>query len=618
MFRQKLLLSFAKQHLKWVILSIILGLSGAIFNGIGTTLIVPAVLQIIDSNSIQSNFDLPPVVQNLVSPFLRAPENYRAGIMLGAIIVAILLKNLANYFSVLSRESLSRQLTRDIRKAGIQLILEVDIDYHNKMRAGDIIQRLNDQVGRAVGSVGTTVSLICTLINILFLICILMAISWKLTILSAVFLSGVVLLNRQVITSSKRHGKALADASREYSIHILEVINGIRLIKATTGEQREYEKLKSLVDNRENAALKSQVNFAFIGPLNEVSSILALVVIVLAGRAIFNDAAISTTVLLTFLFVLSRLIPFISNLNTARSQLANSTASVDFVHDFLRKDNKSFMRNGRTPYFGLKQGIQFENISFQYPGNSNWVLSNVTLQLPKGKTLALVGTSGAGKSTLSELLPRFYDPTLGRITIDGVDLREFDIKTLRRRMGIVSQETFLFNASVRENIAYAYPDATDDDVIQAARRANAYEFIMNLPNGFDTFIGDRGVLLSGGQRQRLAIARALLQDPDILILDEATSALDTVSEQVVQQAIDELSRDRTVLVIAHRLSTIRNADQIVVLENGQVVESGTHTTLVQSNGTYARLHNTQSKRVELRHIQGDSIQEDFSPVQLNA
>ncbi|HEY9762433.1 MAG TPA: ABC transporter ATP-binding protein [Trichocoleus sp.] len=611
---QKLLLDFAKRHYRWVILSILLGLSGAIFNGIGTTLIVPAVLQIIDSNSIQSGFELPPIFQNLINPFLKVPEGARSGIMLGVILLAILLKNLANYFSVLSRESLARHLTRDIRKAGIELVLEVDIDYHNKMRAGDIIQRLNDQTGRAVGSVGTSVSLICTSINILFLIGILIAISWKLTILSAFFLSGVVLLNKHIITSSKRHGKALADASREYSIHVLEVINGIRLVKATTSEQREFGKLQTLIDNRETAALKSQINFAFIGPLNEVSSIIALVAIILAGRTIFNDTAISTTVLLTFLFVLSRLIPFISNLNTARSQLANSTASVEFVYDFLRKDNKSFMQNGHLPYSGLKQEIRFENISFKYPGNSNWVLSDVTLHLPKGQTLALVGTSGAGKSTLSELLPRFYDPTLGQITIDGMDLKEFDIKTLRRQMGIVSQETFLFNASVRDNIAYAYPEATDDEVIQAARRANAYEFIMNLPNGFSTFIGDRGVLLSGGQRQRLAIARALLQNPDILILDEATSALDTVSEQIVQQAIDELSRDRTVLVIAHRLSTIRNADQIVVLENGQVVESGTHTTLLQRNGTYAHLHSIQSKRSEPQEAYDSPMQQAHSPV----
>ncbi|MBD0263247.1 MAG: ATP-binding cassette domain-containing protein, partial [Tolypothrix sp. Co-bin9] len=221
------------------------------------------------------------------------------------------------------------------------------------------------------------------------------------------------------------------------------------------------------------------------------------------------------------------------------------------------------------------------------------VLKDVDLYLPRGTTLALVGGSGAGKSTLADLLPRFYDPISGNITIDKIDLRDFNLTSLRKAMGIVSQDTFLFNDSVRNNIAYGKPEATEDEVIAAAQRANAYEFISKLPEGFETMIGDRGVMLSGGQRQRLAIARALLQNPEILILDEATSALDTVSERLVQAAIDDLSRDRTTLVIAHRLSTVQKADQIAVLDQGSVVEIGTHQELLSKNGYYSRLYSMQ-------------------------
>jgi subfamily B ATP-binding cassette protein MsbA len=215
------------------------------------------------------------------------------------------------------------------------------------------------------------------------------------------------------------------------------------------------------------------------------------------------------------------------------------------------------------------------------------------LWVPKGTTLALVGSSGAGKSTLADLLPRFYDPIEGRITLDGRDIKDLDLRSLRRSMGIVSQDTFLFNDSVANNIAYGSKDATEDDILAAAKRANAYEFIIHLPQGFDTTIGDRGVLLSGGQRQRIAIARALLRNPEILILDEATSALDTVSERLVQQAIDEICRDRTTVVIAHRLSTVQKAHQIAVLEKGRVVEIGTHDQLLEKGGYYNRLYSMQ-------------------------
>jgi ABC-type multidrug transport system ATPase subunit len=217
----------------------------------------------------------------------------------------------------------------------------------------------------------------------------------------------------------------------------------------------------------------------------------------------------------------------------------------------------------------------------------------VDLYLPCGTTLALLGGSGAGKSTLADLLPRFYDPTSGCINFDGIDLREFDLVSVRKNMGIVSQDTFLFNDSVRNNIAYPKPEATEEEIIKAAKLANAYEFISKLPQQFDTVIGDRGVMLSGGQKQRLAIARALLQNPEILILDEATSALDTVSERLVQSALDELSRDRTTLVIAHRLSTVRKADQIAVLDQGRVVEVGTHEELLQKGGYYSHLYSMQ-------------------------
>jgi len=318
--------------------------------------------------------------------------------------------------------------------------------------------------------------------------------------------------------------------------------------------------------------------------------VIALIVIVWLGQTFLSTQLEAlSTVLLTYLVLIFRLLPLLSQFNTARNQVANGMSSVLLTEAFLNRQDKPFMVNGDRPYMPLQQGIHINQVSFGYRGLAQCVLTDIDLYLPRGTTLALVGASGAGKSTLVDLLPRFYDPTVGAILIDGVDLREFEIRSLRRAMGIISQETVLFNASVRDNIAYGVPEATDQEIWSAAKLANADEFITQLPYGLNTPIGDRGVLLSGGQRQRLAIARALLQNPEILILDEATSALDTVSERLVQQAIETLSRDRTTLVIAHRLSTVQKAEQIAVLDQGRVVERGTHDELLKQGGYYTRL-----------------------------
>jgi len=368
------------------------------------------------------------------------------------------------------------------------------------------------------------------------------------------------------------------------------VISGIRLVKSTVSEAREYERFARNIDEREDLNLKIQMNSGIISPLGEVLNISVLFILVLLARWLFQDQIASlAAVMVTYLVLLNRLLPYISQVNGGRNQLAQVSASVDIVHNLLRTDNKSFMQNGALPYYGLNEGIEFRDVSFQYLGVQSPVLKGINLKLPKGTTLALVGSSGAGKSTLADLVPRFFDPTAGQILIDGQNLKSFDIAQIRKAMGVVGQETFLFNNTVRYNIAYGNLEASDEEILDAAKRANAYDFIMNLPEGLNTMIGDRGVMLSGGQRQRLAIARALVQNPEILILDEATSALDTVSERLVQEAIDELSRDRTTLVIAHRLSTVRKADQIAVMEQGRVVELGTHEGLLQRKGLYSKL-----------------------------
>ncbi|MGL5133724.1 MAG: ABC transporter ATP-binding protein, partial [Planktothrix sp.] len=431
-------------------------------------------------------------------------------------------------------------------------------------------------------------------ITILVFTGLLLSISWQLTLISIFLLSLVVLFNQIFIRRAKKWGEKLSNASRDYAISIIETLNGIRLVKSMGHENREYEKITKLISKLEKSTYKSDLNYAIISPINEVISIIVILLIVISGRFIFaNNIQAFSAILLTYLFLLFRTLPLVSSLNNARSQFANNSAGVAMVEDLLRRDNKPFMAPGTLPYNSFEKGIHFNNISFGYPEHDNLVLKNIDLYIPRGTTLALVGGSGAGKSTLADLLPRFYDPNEGSIEIDGLDIREYNLQSLRQAMGVVSQDTFLFNSSIRDNIAYARPEATDEEIIEASKRANAHEFIDRLPEGFDTLIGDRGVLLSGGQRQRLSIARALLRNPEILILDEATSALDTVSERLVQEAIDALSRERTTIVIAHRLSTVQSAHQIAVLDQGEVVELGTHDELLKLGGHFARLYTLQ-------------------------
>lgn len=592
MSTSKLLLRFAKPYPGLILLTIILGFSGALFNGVSTALIVPVVLRIVGQEVDLSG--APAIIKKIMYPFDNISEDYRLLMMAGAIIFTILLKNLATYTSTLASSNLTRRLTSDMREAGLQLLLDIDIDYYTKMKVGDLINSLGGEIGRAATAIGSVVKLIILGITILVFVGLLLSISWELTIASTILLSLVTLLNQYAISRSKKFGKQLSDMSKAYSISVLETLNGIRLVKATGNEPKEFSRIKKLIRDREKADFQSQINSEAIAPVSEVMGITALLLIVFLSRTFFAQQVTSlSAVMLTYLLILLRVLPLISQLNTIRSSFASTASSVEVVADFLRLDNKPLMRNGKIPYTKLQKGIHFKWLSFAYPGHDKLVIKDVNLYIASGTTLALVGSSGAGKSTLVDLLPRFYDPTSGSITIDGVDLRDFDLKSLRKAMGIVSQDTFLFNDTVRKNIGYGRQEATDEEIRIAAKRANAYEFIIKLPQGFDTLIGDRGVMLSGGQRQRLAIARALLQDPEILILDEATSALDTVSERLVQSALDDLSRDRTTLVIAHRLSTVQKADQIAVLDQGRVVEVGNHKELLQKGGFYSRLYAIQ-------------------------
>ena len=372
-----------------------------------------------------------------------------------------------------------------------------------------------------------------------------------------------------------------------------ELVGGARTITAFHAMPAERERLQRATNAIADSVIETTRRGLAVQPLSQaVVSTVLIGIIVLATQFFVLSGALDVALLLTFLFALMRLMPMVHELNQQRGQWAILRAALTNVADLLRRDGKPYLADGSRALGPLREAIVFEDVTFAYDGEND-VLHHVSLRVPVGQTTALVGASGAGKSTLVDLIPRFDDPTAGRVTIDGVDLRELTLASLRARVAVVSQSTYVFNDTARANIAYGRPDATDAEVREAARQANALAFLDALPEGLDTVLGDRGVRLSGGQRQRLAIARAVLRDPDLLILDEATSALDSVSEALVQESLDRLMRGRTVVAIAHRLATIRHADTVIVLEHGRVVESGTYDELVDRGGHLSAYHERQ-------------------------
>jgi len=475
-------------------------------------------------------------------------------------------------------------------------LTRLPLAYFGKTKTGQVIARVlsdTDQTKLVITELVTK-----TIQNVAMLattIVLLIDISPRLTLYALVLaplLMGALAPLLKRLRTGHRH---LRHDFGEMTSVLQEVINGVRLVKSYGGEGYEQRRFFD-ASNRYSTGLKRVSRLSFLaGPLTEViGTMVAVGILWLGARAVLVQGTLEGSDLITFMILVMRLLPPLKQITQMPAAAQQSLAAAERLFDVLDRPTEEVLDHGTREAGGLEREIVFDGVGFAYDDDTGPVLEGVSLTARRGEVIALVGPSGAGKSTLVDLIPRFHEPSTGRILLDGVDTREIALPSLRRLVGIVSQDTVLFNDTVRRNIAYgAAARFTDAQVEAAARAANAHEFIAALPQGYDTVLGERGTRLSGGQRQRLAIARALLVDAPILILDEATSALDTESERLVQEAIERLLAGRTVFVIAHRLSTVRHADQILVLDQGRIVERGTHDALLARRGAYHRLHALQ-------------------------
>ncbi|MBE9046989.1 ABC transporter ATP-binding protein [Pleurocapsales cyanobacterium LEGE 10410] len=484
-------------------------------------------------------------------------------------------------------------LTDRLRKRVFEQLQSLSLSFFAKKRPGDLINSIRGEV-QQIGLACSVASIVIAKgSTVIVYVISLFWLSWQLTTISILML---ILLTTGISTLRKKVREASFEsvtAAKNLTSVSMEFINGVRTVQSFMTQDFERQRFYKASNQVVKAGNKSRAAMALVQPLTQgVSTTILLVMLVVASTTLVANGTLQVASLLTFLFILLRLGPIVSRLNGAWSQLDSFEGSANNVKQLLRTDNKPYLPNGKLQFLGLQQAIEFVGVDFSYD-NKNLVLKNINLTIPRGKMTALVGASGAGKSTLVDLIPRFYDPTNGQILVDGIDLCRIDVGYLRRKMAIVSQDTFIFNTSAWNNIAYGTEDAEEAAIWEAARLANALEFILELPKGFETQLGNRGVRLSGGQRQRIAIARALLRNPEILILDEATSALDSVSERLIQESIEQLSVGRTTIAIAHRLSTIVRADQVIVLERGRIVEQGRYQELLEQHGKLWQYHQMQ-------------------------
>ena len=503
-------------------------------------------------------------------------------------------KNIAHYIQLYTVAVVQGRVIRDLRDDIYRHLLQLGFSYFQRTRTGQVISRATTDVDQVRALLTENLSrAISALIQVAFLLTFLVALSWKLTLVALLSLPPMLGLWARFRKRLRKGVLRVLDAVGEVASQIQETVSGIRLVKAAGAEEWEYRRFQALTRSHYRAYVRNARWRQFFPPVNEMVIATAVLGLLWFGSyLVLEDRSLSAGAFIGALALSMKLMAPAKFLSQYPTLVQPGLAAAERAFEIMDTPRDIVERPGARRISGLHDAIRFENVSFAYPGDEP-VLREIELTVRAGEVVALVGPSGAGKSTLVDLVPRFHDPTGGAITFDGIDARDLRLRELRALFGIVTQETILFHDTVRANIAYAVEKPSQESVEAAAKMANAHGFIMEMPGGYDTVLGERGTRLSGGQRQRIAIARALFRNPPILILDEATSSLDTESERLVQQAIEELMHDRTVLVIAHRLSTVRRADRIVVLEGGRLVESGTHDELLASGRLYQRLYRLQ-------------------------
>ena len=602
----KKLIPFALKYKKNVILNIVFNIFYALFSTLGMVSIIPTLKVLFKETE---EVTVMPVYkgigflgkygEDLLNYYItkltteNGPE-YALLLVVSIVIVIFLLKNVFNYLASFHVTRLRTGVLKDLREKLYQKIIHLPVSYYSDARKGDVMSRMLGDINEVQNSFFQVLELVVREpLTIICSVAFMLAISTKLTLFVFIFIpiSGLIIsrIGKNLKAKSKK-----AQQETGYFISILdETLGGMKVVKSYNAENLFISKFNESVNKlqRLSNSIGNKSNLA--SPMSEFLGILTIAVLLYyGGYMVLVDKSLASTAFIGYIALAYTILTPAKNISKASYQVKTGLAAAERVFALMEEENAITSKPNAVHKDTFETGISLENINFRYQEEN--VLKDFSLQVPKGKTIALVGQSGSGKSTIASLLTRFYDVNEGRITIDNVDIKDLDLQSLRGMMGLVTQDSILFNDTIKANISLGKLDATDDEVIAALKIANAYEFVEDLPEGIYTNIGDSGNKLSGGQKQRLSIARAVLKNPPIMILDEATSALDTESERLVQIALENMMQNRTSIVIAHRLSTIQKADTIVVMQKGKIVEQGNHEELLAKNGTYSKLVSMQS------------------------
>lgn len=602
-----ILREYVPPYKKYLVGSVVMNILSAVFNVFSFSLLIP-ILQILFNISDATyefipwhrGMDFGDLTNNVywyIDTLVAASGPARVLLGLCVTFCAIVVIKTACYFGAAAvMVPIRTGIVKDLRMQIYNKILSLPLGFFSQERKGDIIARISGDVQEVENSITSTLEmLIKNPVLIIIYMSVLLIMSWELTLFTILFAPLMIwtmgAIGRKLRAQSAEAQQYWSDTMSQ----VEETLGGLRIIKAFLAENKMSARFEGITDAMRRKNNRVAVRQASAHPVSELlGSTMIAIVLWFGGTLILSSKSIiDAPSFMSYMAILYCIIQPIKDLSRAAYGIPKGLASMERINVILNAENPITQTPFSKHISTFNEAISFEDVSFCYEQGGKQVLKNIDLKISKGRNIAIVGASGAGKSTLVDLIPRFYDPTSGRITIDGINIKDVCIRDLRGLMGNVNQDPILFNDTIFNNIAFGVENATMEQVIAAAKIANAHDFIMEKENGYDTNIGDRGQLLSGGQRQRISIARAILQNPPILILDEATASLDTESERMVQEALDYLMSSRTTISIAHRLSTVKKADEIIVMNEGRIVERGTHDELLLKNGYYKKLYEMQ-------------------------